>query len=119
MAPEEAHAVEHLLLELLQVQIDDWSHVEGDELRHHQPADHYEAECAPRGAVGSVAERDGQRADDRGHRGHDDRPEPIQARLVNRILCVAPRPIRCSAKSTIMMPFFFTMPISMNMPTYA
>ena len=30
---------------------------------------------------------------------------------------VLPSAIRCSAKSTIMMPFFFTMPISMNMPT--
>ena len=31
----------------------------------------------------------------------------------------SPASTRCRAKSTIMMPFFFTMPISMNMPTNA
>ena len=32
---------------------------------------------------------------------------------------VSPASTRCRAKSTIMIPFFFTMPISMNIPTNA
>src|SRR4051812_38823100 len=68
---QEGHLVEHLFLELLQVEVDDRRDVEGDELRHHQTADDGETQGTARRSVRTVAQRDGQRADDRCHRGHD------------------------------------------------
>ena len=57
----------------------------------------------------------------RRHGGHHDGAEAHQRRLIDRVIrldLVSPRS-RCSAKSIIMMAFFFTMPISMIMPTKA
>ena len=69
--------------------------------------------------AGARAERDRQRAHQRRHGGHHDRPEANQAAFVDRlrraVLC--PSRSRAIAKSTIMMAFFFTMPISMITPT--
>ena len=57
----------------------------------------------------------------RRHRGHQDRPEAQDAGPVDRFLRPSvPRCCStCRAKSTSMMPFFLTMPISRMMPTIA
>jgi len=52
---EEGEAIEHLFLELLEVQIDHGRDVERQELRHDQPADDHESERPARGAVGAVS----------------------------------------------------------------
>ena len=67
------------------------------------------------------AQRQRQAAEQRGHGGHHDRTEAQQARLIDRFLrrlCASSRSAS-SAKSIIMMAFFFTMPISRMMPIRA
>ena len=68
--------------------------------------------------AGAESERNRQGAHQRGHRGHHDGTEAQQAALIN----APPRVLACraalsSAKSIIMMAFFFTMPTSMISPT--
>ena len=58
MRVEERRAVQHLLLEFFQVQVNHRRHVERDELRDDEPADDHQAERPARSAVGAVAERD-------------------------------------------------------------
>ena len=61
-----------------------------------------------------------QRAEQGGERRHQDRPEAREAGLVDRALGRQPAlALASSAKSTSMMPFFFTMPISRMMPMKA
>src|SRR6185295_7665957 len=60
---EERYAVEHSLLEPFQVEVDDRRDVQGDELRHDEPADDDQAERPARGAVGAEADRDRHGAD--------------------------------------------------------
>ena len=43
---EERNAVQHLLLEIFQVEVNDWRDVQGDELRYHQAADDDQAQRA-------------------------------------------------------------------------
>ena len=59
---EEGRAVQHLLLELLEVEVDHRRDVERDELGDDQAADDDQAERPARGAVGAEAERDRDRA---------------------------------------------------------
>ena len=68
-----------------------------------------------------VPSASGNAAEQRGHRGHHDRAEAQQAGLVDRLLaasCLRSRSAS-SAKSIIMIAFFFTMPISRMMPISA
>ena len=116
---EERRAVEHLLLELLEVEVDHRRDVERDELGDdqaaddHQPEGRRDAPSAPKpSAIGtapitaaSVVIRIG-------------RKRSMLASWM-RVPAGSPASTRWRAKSTIMMPFFFTMPISMNMPTNA
>ena len=66
-------------------------------------------------------ERQRQAAEQRGHRRHHDGPEAQQARLVDRLAratCPWSRSAS-SAKSIIMIAFFFTMPMSSTIPMSA
>ena len=70
--------------------------------------------------AGAEAERERQRAEQRGQRGHHDRAEAQQAGLVDRLLGSRPSSRSASsAKSIIMIAFFFTMPMSRMMPMSA
>ena len=102
-------------------QVDDRRGVERQHLAHDQPADDGDAERAAQLAPTPRAERQRQRAQQRRHGGHHDRPEAQQAGLVDRVAratCPAARSAS-SAKSIIMMAFFLTMPISRMMPISA
>ena len=68
--------------------------------------------------AGAVAEHQRHAAEQRRRGGHHDRPEPQQRSLADRVLGPTDARSRSAwmAKSTIMMPFFFTMPISRMMP---
>ena len=63
---EERRAVQHLLLELLEVEVDRGRDEERDELRDDEAADDDETERPPRRPVGPEAERDRKSAEDRG-----------------------------------------------------
>ena len=66
---------------------------------------------------GARSQRQRQSAQQRGHGGHQDRAEAQHARFKNRLDVLFPSSrSACSAKSIIMMAFFFTMPISSTMP---
>ena len=62
---EEREAVQHLLLEFFEVEVDRRRDKQRDELRHDQPADDDQAQRPARRAIGSVAQRDRQRAQQR------------------------------------------------------
>src|SRR5260370_33595847 len=96
--PEKGKAIQDLLLELFEVEIDRWSNEKGDELRHNQAADHNESERPARGAIGPVAEGDGQGAHERGHGGHHDGTEALHAGVVNRLIvwCTVLDPLLCA-----------------------
>ncbi len=81
-----------------------------------KPADDHQAQRPARRSIGAVSERDRQRAQQRRHRGHHDGTEALHAGVVNRLIVRDSLAHALLAKSTIMIPFFFTMPISMNMP---
>ena len=68
-----------------------------------------------------VPSASGKPAQQRRHRRHHDRPEPQQARFVDRLLRRSCRSSRSatSAKSIIMIAFFFTIPIRRIMPIIA
>ena len=83
---EQESAIQHSFLELLEVQVDHWRDVEGDELRDHQPTHDDHPERPARGSVGPEADRNGSRADHRGEGRHQDGPEAIQTRIVNGAL---------------------------------
>src|SRR5205814_6083461 len=84
--PEEGKAIQDLLLELFEVEIDRRSNEKGDELRHNQAANHNESERPARGAIRPVAEGDGKGAHERGHGGHLDGTEALHASLVNCLI---------------------------------
>ena len=108
------------LLDVLHVDVEDRRDEERQRLREEQPAHDREPERPPRFRARAESQRDRQRAHQRRHRRHHDRAEP-HAGTPRR----SPRPAlalaRCAsmAKSIIMMPFFFTRPTSMMMPTKA
>ena len=111
-------ALEHAV-DAVEIDVDDRRDVERQQLRQAQAADHRDAErLAQLGALAG-AERDRQRAEDRRERRHHDRAEAQQARFADRGLGDKPTRRRSSAKSIIMMAFFFTMPTSMTMPIMA
>src|SRR5581483_7506937 len=119
LGAEKRRAVQKFFLEVFQVEINDRRDEERDELGNDQAADDDQAEGAARGAVGAEAERDRDRAEDRGERVmRIGRKRSMLASWI-AFSAASPRSTRWSAKSTIMMPFFLTMPISMNIPTKA
>src|SRR5258708_37019043 len=69
-------------LQALEIEVDNGSDVERQHLREQQAADHGEAERQRRVAAGAEADRDRQAAHEGRHRGHHDRAEADQARLV-------------------------------------
>ena len=107
--------------EPVQVKINDRGGVERDELGEQQAADDGDAERTAQFRAGAVFHRERQRAEQRGHGGHHDRPEPQQAGLVDGFLRRRGLSLRSAsrAKSIIMMAFFWTMPMSRMMPIMA
>ena len=67
-------ALEHPV-DTVEIEIDDRRDVERQELRDAQPADHRDAKWLAQLRARAGAERDRQRAEDRGERRHHDRPE--------------------------------------------
>src|SRR5213595_3430629 len=108
------------LLQGVQIGVNHGRDIQRDELREGQAADHGDAERAARFRADAHAQRDGQGAHERRHRGHHDRPKPDGARLQDGVVGRLPS-LRCAsnAKSIIMIPFFFTSPTSMMTPTNA
>src|SRR5262249_14261626 len=84
-SPEERDPVEHLLLEILHVEVDHGRHEEREELRDEEPAYDDEAEGTPARAVRPDAERDRERAEDGRERRHEDGPEAVHGRVVDRL----------------------------------
>ena len=81
--------------EPIQIQIDDRRRVQRQHLADHQAADDGDAERSAQLRAGAAAERQRQRAQQRRHRGHHDRPEAQQAGLVDRLVRgLALRPLR-------------------------
>src|SRR5208283_5482005 len=80
---KQGRAIEHLLLELLEVQVDYWSDVEREELRHHEATNHDQPERPTRSCISPEPHCDGDSADDCCERRHDEGPEPVHARVVD------------------------------------
>ena len=74
-----------LFLELFEVEINHRRDEKRDELGNDQAADDDQSQRPARSAVGAEAERDRQRAENRGERRHQDRPETVHAGIVNRL----------------------------------
>src|SRR5258707_7012486 len=74
-------------LEAVEVEIDDRSGEERQELAHDEAADDGDTERATKFGAGAVAERKRQGAEQRGHGGHEDGPEAKQAGFVNGFNC--------------------------------
>ena len=68
----------------VEIEIDDRRDVQRQELRHAQAADHRDAERLAQLGAGAGAERDRQRAEDRGECRHHDRTEAQQAGVADR-----------------------------------
>ena len=105
------------LTQLVEIDIDDRRREEGQHLRKEKSADDGIAERLADLRAGAGAEHQRHAAEQRRHRRHQDRAEAQQAGSVDRFLRAEPA-LRSasSAKSTSMMPFFLTMPISRMMP---
>src|SRR5512135_784127 len=86
LGAEERSAVQDFFLKLFEIEINHRGDEQGDELGHNQAADDDQTERAARRAVGAEAERDRNCAEHRRERGHEDRPEPVHARVVDRLL---------------------------------
>ena len=101
--------------------IDHWRRVECQHLRHQQPADNGDAERTPQFRARAAGDHQRNGAQHGGERGHQNRPEAFEAGFVNCAMRRDRPSLRSpsSAKSTIMIPFFFTMPISRMMPMKA
>src|SRR5262249_13888782 len=100
--PEKRGAIQDLLLELFQLQVNHRSDVESDELGDEEPSHDDETQRPTRRAVGAITQSDRQRAKDRGERRHDDRAKTVHARVMDGLLASSPRSTRWRAKSTIM-----------------
>src|SRR5262245_47269047 len=70
-------------LQALEVEVDDRRDVEREHLREQQAADDRQAKRRARAAAGAEADGDRQAAHQRGSRGHHDRPEAYDARLID------------------------------------
>ena len=70
-------------LEAVEIEIDDRSGEERQELTHYEAADDGDTERAAKFRAGAVAERERKRAEQRSHGGHEDGTETEQAGLVN------------------------------------
>src|SRR5258705_12278121 len=75
---EERRAVQYLILELLEVQIDHRSDIQSDELGYHQSADDDHTERPAGRPVGSVARGNGHGPEDGRQSRHDDGTETVQ-----------------------------------------
>ena len=107
--------------QVVEENVDDGRGVKREHLAEEQSANHRNAQRPAQFRTDAAAESERQPAKQRGHRGHHNGPETQQAGLVNgvgRNSCPALRSAS-SAKSIIMMPFFFTMPISRMIPISA
>src|SRR6185312_5867428 len=67
--------------EAIQVDVDDWRGVEGEDLAEDQAADNGNAEGAAEFGTDACPEGQGQSAEERGHGGHDDGAEAEAARF--------------------------------------
>src|SRR5437763_432678 len=67
------------------IDVVDRRNVERQQLRNEQSADDSQSERSPRFGAGSEPQRNRQRADERAHRRHHDRPEAHETRLVDRL----------------------------------
>ena len=72
--------------EAIEVQVDHRCRIQGEHLAHDQAADDRDAERTPELRPVAAPEGEGQGAEQRGHRGHHDRPEAQNARLEDRFL---------------------------------
>ena len=107
-------------LEAFHIQVEHRCNVQREKLRHDKTTD----DCHPERLAGISAftetERDRESAKQRGHRCHHDRPETEDRTLIDRFGgSLAFDPLASSAKSIIMIAFFFTTPNSMIRPTNA
>ena len=82
-AAQERNFVEDAFLEPFQRQVNHRRDIERDELRNNQAADDDQTERTARRTISAKAQRERQRAHQRGERGHDDGPETFDARFVN------------------------------------
>ena len=108
------------LREPVKKDVNDRRGVEREHLAEQQSADHGDAQRTAQ--LGADARSEGQRntAEQRRHGGHHDGAEAQQTGFVDRVgRVLSVLALAFSAKSTIMMPFFFTMPISRMMPMMA
>src|SRR5580765_6094977 len=69
----------------LEVEVDDGSRVQRQELGHDEPAHDREPEGTAQLAAGAEIERERQTSEERGHGGHHDRTEPQKASFGNRL----------------------------------
>src|SRR3954447_25280458 len=67
-----------LAVDAVEIKIDHWGDVEGEQLGEQQPAHHRDAERLAQLGTRAGAERDRQGAEDRREGGHHDRPEAQQ-----------------------------------------
>src|SRR5579871_5103038 len=85
LRPRGALPAAQLLLHGIEIEIDHWRNVEREELAHHQASDHRQSERLACIGAFTVAQRDRQRAEQRGDGGHHDRTEAQQAALPYRL----------------------------------
>ena len=69
----------------IEIEVDDRRREQREHLADDQAADDGDAERLAQFGAGAGTEHQRQRAEDRGHRGHHDRPEAQQAGLVDRV----------------------------------
>ena len=101
----------------VEIKIDDRSREQRECLAHDESADNGHSQWTPEFGPGACTQRQRQSSQERGHGGHHDRPEAQHAGFVDRLRAESlPSRSVSSAKSIIMIAFFFTMPISRMMP---
>ena len=106
--------------QIIEEDVDDGRGVERECLAQQQSTHHGDAQRPAQLGTEAGPERQRQAPQQRGHGGHHNGTEAEQAGFVNCIRRIFPvLRSASSAKSTIMMPFFFTMPISRTMPMIA
>ena len=108
------------LRQMIEEDVNDRRCVKREHLAEQQSADHGDAQRTANFRSDAVAKRQRNACQQGRHGGHHDGAETQQAGFVDRVCRVlAVLSLASSAKSTIMMPFFFTMPISRMMPMMA
>jgi hypothetical protein len=98
-------------VEAIQIKTDDRRGVERQKLAYQEPAHDGVAERLAQLRGGAVTEHERYSGEQGCQRRHQDRAEAQDARLADGLLRVRPPRPRSMAKSTTMMPFFFTMPM--------